>query len=42
MYIYRCHEMQESDSQHYYFKIEPKLNNDYLIVHDNIDISPNK
>ena len=44
MYIYRCYEIREkeSDSEHYYFKIERKLNNDHLIVRDKIDISTNK
>ena len=44
MYIYRCYEIRdkERNSEHCYFKIERKLNNDHLIVRDNIDISPNK
>ena len=34
--------MEEKESDHYNFKIETKHNNDHLIVHDKIDISPNK
>ena len=45
MYSYRCHEMlgNEADTEdHYYCETHTNLNNDHLIVHDKIDISPNK
>ena len=45
MYSYRCHEMlgNEADAEdHYYFETDTNLNNKQFIVHDKIDISPNK